>query len=178
MDKQKIKQYLKYIVINVTLAALLSVVLINYVASAYRINGHSMYSVLEHRDRIIIYKLGLRSGNIHRFDIVVLDKPNEPSKSIIKRVIGLPGEEVEIKEGEVYINGRKLGQPFLKPHKGFIARGDNMRPRKVPRDHYFVMGDNRPVSRDSRNFGMVPLHCVTGKTVFRYWPPSRIGKVK
>lgn len=178
MKNRKLKQHLKYIVVNILAAAILSLLLINYVASAYRIRGHSMNSVLNDNERIIISKIAVSLGALHRFDIVVLHKPNEPKKSIIKRIVGLPGETIEIREGDVYINNKKLSQPFLTPRDDFLARTDNMRAMVIKDGYYFVMGDNRAVSHDSRSFGPVPGESIYGKTFFRYWPLSRMGKVK
>lgn len=178
MKNRNFKQYIKYIVVNILTAAILSLLLINYVASAYKIRGNSMNSVLMDRERIIISKIALSLGKINRFDIVVLYKPNEPKKSIIKRVIGLPGETIEIREGDVYINDKKLFQPFLNTRRDFISRSDNMRAMVIRDGYYFVMGDNRAVSHDSRSFGAVPRDSIFGKTFFRYWPLSRMGKVK
>jgi signal peptidase I len=178
MKDRKIKHYFKSIVINIIIAAVISILIINYVASAYRIRGHSMNNVLRDRERIIISKLSARFGHIDRFDIVVLNKPDEPSKSLIKRVIGLPHEIVEIKEGDVYIDNKKLIQPFLKESKGLVYRNENLKPMRIPEDYYFVMGDNRVVSRDSRSFGPVPKKFIYGITIFRYWPLSRLGKVE
>ena len=178
MKKQKLKQYFKYIVLNILAAAIVSILLINYVASAYRIRGNSMNAALRDRERVIISKISLALGDIHRFDIVVLTKPNEPDKSIIKRVIGLPGETIEIKKGDVYIDNKKLNQPFLEREKDFTYRADSMKPLVIPGNHYFVMGDNRAVSCDSRYFGPVPREYIYGKTLFRYWPLSRIGNIE
>jgi signal peptidase I len=148
------------------------------VAAAYKIRGDSMNSVLKDEERVIISRLALKTGVIDRFDIVVLHKPNEPGKSIIKRVIGLPGEIIEIKDGDVYIDNKKLEQPFL-AEKGYPTyRRDTLNPLLIQQDHYFVMGDNRELSQDSRNFGPVPAKFIFGKTIFRYWPLSRIGKIK
>ena len=97
MKNQKISQYAKYILLNIIVAALATIFLVNYVAAAYKIKGDSMYSVLKDQERIIISRLALKTGAINRFDIVVLYKPNEPNKSLIKRIIGLPGELIEIK---------------------------------------------------------------------------------
>jgi signal peptidase I len=178
MKKQKLKQHFKYIVLNILAAAIVSILLINYVASAYRIRGSSMNSTLRDRERIIISKISLALGDINRFDIVVFSKPNEPDKSLIKRVIGLPGETIEIKKGDVYIDNKKLDQPFLKRKKHFIYRADFMKPLVIPGNHYFVMGDNRAVSQDSRYFGPVPREYIYGETLFRYWPLSRLGKIE
>lgn len=178
MKKRNVKQFIRYIAVNILAAAIISLLLINYVATAYMIRGNSMNSVLMDHERVIISKIAVKLGKIHRFDIVVLRRPNEPGKSIIKRVIGLPGETIEIKEGDIYINGKKLFQPFLENREDFVYRANNMSPLKLREGYYFVMGDNRPVSHDSRSFGPVPRDDIFGKTIFRYWPFSRIGKVR
>ena len=178
MSDHKFKRYFKYVALNILIAAVVSILLINYVAAAYKIKGHSMHSVLKDQERIIISKLGVKNGNIKRFDIVVLKKPNEPGKSIVKRVIGLPGEIIEIKKGDIYINYKKLEQLFLNGKKGLNDQGDNMKPLSIREGHYFVLGDNRAVSQDSRIFGPVPGKCIDGKIIFRYWPLSRFGKIE
>ncbi len=178
MKDHKFKRYFKYVALNILIAAVISILLINYVAAAYKIKGHSMHPVLKDQERIIISKPGVKTGNIERFDIVVLNKPNEPGKSIIKRVIGLPGEIIEIKEGDVYINRKKLEQPFLNGKIDINDLNDNMKPLSIREGHYFVMGDNRAVSQDSRSFGPVPGKYIDGKTIFRYWPLSRFGKIE
>ena len=177
MKEHKLKHYLKYIFINILIAAGVSIFLITYVASAYKIEGNSMERALSDQERVIITKLGVKN-NINRYDIVVLYKPDEPKKSIIKRVIGLPAEIIEIREGDVYINGRKLPEPYLPKEKDIMFRSINMKPLLVQKDHYFVIGDNRTVSQDSRVFGPVPQKYIYGKTLLRYWPFSRFGKVE
>lgn len=178
---RKFKDYLKYIILDILIAAVISVLLITYVASAYKIEGHSMQPALHDQERIIITKLGVRGGNINRFDIVVLYKPDDPNRSIIKRVIGLPEEILEIRKGTIYINDNRLDEPFLKEHnerKDLMYQSINMKPLLIDKGHYFVMGDNRPVSQDSRSFGPVPQRYIYGKTLFRYWPFSKFGKVQ
>jgi signal peptidase I len=177
MKKRKLKHYLKYIFINILIAAGVSIFLITYVASAYKIEGNSMERALSDQERVIITKLGVKN-NINRYDIVVLYKPDEPKKSIIKRVIGLPAEIIEIREGDVYINGRRLPEPYLPKEKDIMFRSINMKPLLIQEDHYFVIGDNRTVSQDSRIFGPVPQKYIYGKTFLRYWPFSRFGKVE
>jgi signal peptidase I len=177
MKERKLKNYLKYIIIDILIAAGISIFLITYVASAYQIEGNSMETVLSNHERVIISKWRV-NNNIHRYDIVVLHKPDEPQKSIIKRVIGLPGEIVEIREGEVYINGSKLPEPYLPEEKDIMFRSLQMKPLLIHGGHYFVMGDNRTISQDSRVFGPVSAKTIFGKTIFRYWPFSRFGKVE
>lgn len=176
---EKYKQNFKYIVFNILVAAVASILLVNYVAAAYQIKGNSMNTTLKDDERVIISKLTLKTGVINRFDIVVLNKPIDAGNhSIIKRVIGLPGETIEIREGNVYINNKKLKQPFLGESESYINQTDNMKPLLLAPDSYFVMGDNRAVSRDSRNFGPVRADHIYGKTLFRYWPLSRLGIIK
>jgi signal peptidase I len=177
MKERKLKHYLKYIFINILIAAGVSIFLITYVASAYKIEGNSMEMALSDQERVIITKLGVKN-NIKRYDIVVLYKPDEPKKSIIKRVIGLPEEIIEIREGDVYINGRRLPEPYLLKEKDIMFRSINMKPLLIQKDHYFIVGDNRTVSQDSRVFGPVPQKYIYGKTLLRYWPFSRFGKVE
>jgi signal peptidase I len=177
MKERKLKHYLKYILINILIAAGVSIFLITYVASAYKIEGNSMERALKDQERVIITKLGVKN-NINRYDIVVLYKPDEPKKSIIKRVIGLPGEIIEIRKGDVYINGKRLPEPYLPGEKDIMFRSISMKPLLIQEDHYFVIGDNRTVSQDSRVFGPVPQKYIFGKTLLRYWPFSRFGKVE
>jgi signal peptidase I len=177
MKERKLTHYLKYIVINILIAAGVSIFLVTYVASAYKIEGNSMEKALKDQERVIITKVGVKN-NINRYDIVVLYKPDEPKKSIIKRIIALPNEIVEIKQGDVYINGRRLPEPYLPGAKDIMFRSIDMKPLLVQKDHYFVMGDNRTVSQDSRVFGPVPREYIYGKTFLRYWPFSRFGKVE
>ena len=177
MNERRLKHYLKYIVIDILIAAGISIFLITYVASAYKIEGNSMETVLSDHERVIISRWRVKT-NIHRYDIVVLFKPDEPRKSIIKRVIGLPGEIIEIREGEVYIDGAKLPEPYLPREKDIMFRSLRMKPLLIHEGHYFVMGDNRTISQDSRVFGPVPGKAIFGKTIFRYWPFSRFGRVE
>lgn len=177
MKNPKLKQYLKYIILNVIIAAVISVLLITYVASAYKIEGNSMQTVLKDQDRIIISKIGVR-GSLKRFDIVVLHRPDNPEKSIIKRVVGLPEEIIEIRKGDVYINNQLLKETFLSKDKSIMYRTINMRPLLIQKDYYFVMGDNRPFSQDSRFFGAVPVKLIYGKPILRYWPFSRFGSIE
>lgn len=177
MKNPKFKQYLKYIILNILIAAVISILLITYVASAYKIEGNSMLTTLKDQDRIIISKLGVRS-NLKRFDIVVLYRPDNPEKSIIKRIIGLPEEIIEIRKGDVYINNQVLNEPFLDKNKNIMYRSVEMRPLLIQKDHYFVMGDNRPFSQDSRFFGQIPVKLIFGKPILRYWPFSRFGSIE
>jgi signal peptidase I len=177
MAESRLKHFLKYVVIDVLLAALISFFLINYVVSAFKIEGDSMRPLLRDQERVLISKLGVRRGVLHRFDIVVLFKPDEPDKSLIKRIVGLPGEIVEIRGGDLFINDKPLKQELAGGAPAAKAPAD-MKALLIPRGTYFVMGDNRAVSFDSRLFGPVPQKYIYGKAFFRYWPPAVLGRIE
>jgi signal peptidase I len=171
---------IKYIIIDILLAALLSFFLINNIISAYKIEGNSMIPVLHDQERIIISKLAIKEANLKRFDIVVFYRPDEPEKTLIKRIIGLPSEIVEMRHGDIYINDKLLGQPFLLNEASvpYNIPDGNFPPLLIPRGHYFILGDNRQSSKDSRFFGTVPQKYIAGKAIFRYWPIDRFGKIE
>ncbi len=177
MPESRLRHFVKYVVIDVLLAALISFFLINYIVSAFKIEGDSMTPQLRDRERVLISKLAARKGNPRRFDLVVLYKPDDPDKSLIKRIVGLPGEIVEIRGGDVLINDKPLKQPFAGDRGAARAPAD-MKALLIPPGTYFVMGDNRAISFDSRLFGPVPQKYIYGKAFFRYWPPAVLGKIR
>ena len=149
-----------------------------FVGKPFTVSGQSMYPTLHNNDRMLMSKL----GDINRFDVVVLHAPDQ-DKEYIKRVIGMPGDTVEVKEGKLYIDGQPVEQPFI--NKEILVNktvyiddftlqeltGES----KVPEGKYFVMGDNRGVSRDSRMIGFIDRTAIEGKAVFTIWPYNRIG---
>ena len=143
---------------------------------AFFIPSESMVPTLNTGDRILVNRLSYKLHDIHRGDIVVFEAPPEAQtsdvKDFVKRVVGLPGETVEARDdGHVYVNGHKLSEPYLP--RG--TRTDNMPPTKVPRGEIFVMGDNRPASRDSRYFGAIKESTVIGRAFVRIWPLTHLG---
>jgi len=143
------------------------------------VEGTSMLPQLHDGERLLVNKLvyykiqSVSWGHIERGDIVVFWFPNDPDKSYVKRVIGLPGEVVDLKNGKVFVDGKELGESYLD------AEHTQSQPppmtKKVDEHHYFVMGDNRDNSSDSRYWGLVPEKYIYGKAFFRYWKPSDIG---
>ncbi len=143
------------------------------------VEGTSMLPQLHDGERLLVNKLvyykikSISWGHIERGDIVVFWFPNDPDKSYVKRVIGLPGEMVEIRNGRVFVNGTELNEDYLDiEHNQSLP---SMAPKRVEEHHYFVMGDNRDNSSDSRYWGLVPEKYIYGKAFFRYWKPSSIG---
>jgi signal peptidase I len=178
MAANRLKHFFKYVVIDILLAALISFFLINYVVSAYRIEGDSMKPLLCDQQRILISKLAINRKNLHRFDIVVLFKPDEPDKSLVKRIIGLPEEIIEIRASDVYINDKPLKQSFYNDNPEAMKSPDDMKALLIPQGMFFVLGDNRRISLDSRLFGPVPQKYIFGKAFFRYWPFAAIGRIE
>jgi|SRR6185312_1382771 len=162
---------------DILISVVLAIVLIVFIYQPVKVEGTSMMPGLTNNERIFInkytYKLG--AGSIARDDLVVFHYPNDPSQSYIKRVIGLPGDTIQIIEGTVYVNGKKLDEPYVpREYRDSVS----MKKELVPPDDYFVLGDHRSSSNDSRVWGFVDRREIYGKAVFVYWPLDRIGRVK
>lgn len=165
--------FLREFVFETLLPAVVIALLINvFLAQATRVYGQSMEPTLHTDQRLVIEKVSYYFHIPNRGDIVVLRPAEKGGEMLIKRVIGLPGETLEIRDGLVYINGQPLNEPYLatKP------RG-NYGPVVIPPDHVFVMGDNRNFSNDSRSFGPVPIERIVGRAWVSYWPPQWVGFV-
>ena len=156
------------------LPALLIALLINvFVGQATRVEGQSMEPNLHSEQRLVVEKLSYRFHGPQRFDIVVLKMPSQGEELLIKRVIGLPGETVEIRDGQVYVDDNLLAEPFTDQSTRPGRNGQVT----VPPLHIYVMGDNRDRSNDSRSFGPVPIDNVVGRAWLSYWPLEQIGFV-
>ena len=171
---------------DILFAGIIAILIVVFVIQPVRVEGQSMMPRLHDQDRIFvnkfIYPLREWMGDrepIKRGDIVVLLFPNDPSKSYIKRVVGLPGERVEIQDGKLFINGEQIDEPYLDPE--YLSHDSTPTPQEVTAHHYFVMGDNRNNSSDSRSWGLVPEKYIYGQAIYRYYPfmPfERVGKLK
>ena len=134
-----------------------------------------MLPMLEDQDRLFINKIAYRVGDIHQGDVVVFQYPHDHTKSYIKRVIALPGDRIRISDGDVYVNGKRLPEPYV-PNR---FTDDRSLPETVlPANQYWVMGDHRSISSDSRDFGPVDRDLIYGKAVFVYWPMEQVGVVR
>ncbi len=161
---------------DLMLSVLIAVLVILFLYRPVKVEGTSMMPSLFDQERLFInqftYKFKL--GDIKRGDTVVFWYPEDTTKSYIKRVIGLPGDSVEIDDGYVVINGKKLQESYVPPE----YRDDRSYPKRtVPPDEYFVLGDHRVSSNDSRSWGFVPRNYIYGKAVFVFWPPENMGTV-
>lgn len=202
--KEKKKESWVGTVIWCVLIVAVVIALRTFVFSPMKISGHSMDPTLADGERVISVKV----APIKRFDIVTLKAPDDPSKDYVKRIIGLPGDTVEMKNDTLYINGKKYNEPYLDDFKKKLKAGtlasqyeaayqpmvkstklftENFSLQtlastkgaiKVPKDAYFVMGDNRLISKDSRMLGFIPKKNILGVVEFIYWPLKDFGPVK
>ena len=159
---------------DVVIAVIASLLIILFLYQPVRVEGTSMVPMLQDQDRLFISKIAYRVGEIHRDDVVVFQYPRDISKSYIKRVIGLPGDHVWIQRGTVYINGKMLPEPYV-PTRYADERSEPE--LVVPKGEYFLMGDHRSISFDSREFGPVARPLIYGKAEFVYWPFREAGVV-
>lgn len=160
---------------DVLISVAASVLIITFLYQPVRVEGTSMLPRLEDHDRLFINKFVYHIASIHRGDVVVFHYPRDPEKSYIKRVIALPGDRLRIDRGQVYVNGERLSEPYV-PARYEDTR--SLSEMTIPEDEYFVMGDHRSISSDSREFGPVDRDLIYGKAVFVYWPTKDAGVVE
>jgi signal peptidase I len=151
-----------------------AIMIVVFLYQPVKVEGTSMLPELRDQERIFVNKFVYRIENITRRDIVVFWYPRDPSKSYIKRIIGMPGDTVEILHGAVYVNEQLLSEPYVDSR--FID-DRSYPPVFVEPGHYYVLGDHRNQSNDSRMWGLVPAKYIYGKAVFRYWPVNKIGSL-
>ena len=159
--------------LETVLLALVIFAALRFFVQNFRIEGQSMEPTLHDGQFLIVDKLSYRLGKVQRGDIVIFNAPPSPSKDFIKRVIGLPGEMVEMRQGTVYVDGQPLDEPYV-----LYANLRSWAPQLVGPEEYFVLGDNRPSSNDSRQWGMLPAGEIIGKALFCYWPPQYWGAMR
>jgi signal peptidase I len=159
---------------DLLISAGISILIITFLYQPVRVEGTSMLPRLEDHDRLFINKFVYHIESIERGDVVVFHYPRDPEKSYIKRVIGLPGDRIWIDHGLVWVNGVPLHESYV-PERYRDSR--SMAEMVIPEDSYFMMGDHRSISSDSREFGPVERDLVYGKAVFVYWPAKDLGVV-
>jgi signal peptidase I len=162
---------------DLMISVVLAIFVILFIYQPVKVEGTSMMPTLDDQERIFINKFVYRFhfGSIDRGDTVVFWFPGDPSKSYIKRVIGMPGDRVEVVDGKVIVNGQALVENYVPPE---FRDQSEMSARVVPEDEFFVLGDHRSSSNDSRAWGMVPRRYIYGKAVFIYWPLDKMGLLR
>lgn len=166
---------------SIFLAAAVFLVVYVFLFRPFQVKGDSMYPSFYDKDQVITNLIVLKFGQLKRGDVVVFKAPPDPEKDYIKRVIGIPGDTVSLQDGFIFVNGSKLDETAYLPSdirtegSTFLQNGGTV---TVPLDTYFVMGDNRPFSSDSREWGVVKSSLLIGKSSFVYWPLNRMKSVK
>ena len=163
--------WLRDLVISLAISAFIIIFLYQPV----KVEGTSMMPSLVDQERIFVNKFVYRLEPIERGDIVVFRYPYDPSKSYIKRVIGMAGDHIRIDGGQVYVNGQALDESYVPPEYSDSRTFPDV---LVPTNSYYVLGDHRSMSDDSRNFGPVNQSFIYGKAVFGYWPMDKLGRVR
>ncbi len=166
-----ISVWLRDLVVSLAISAFIIIFLYQPV----KVEGTSMMPSLDDQERIFVNKYVYRLEPIQRGDIVVFRYPRDPSKSFIKRVIGLAGDRIRIDSGEVFVNGEALEEDYV---PAAYADQRSYSEMVVPPNSYFVLGDHRTMSNDSRDFGPVNIGYIYGKAVFGYWPMDKMGRVR
>jgi signal peptidase I len=152
-----------------------AVIIVVFFYQPVKVEGTSMLPELVDQERIFVNKFVYRFEDVRRNDIVVFRFPLDPTKSYIKRVVGLPGDEIELIRGQLYVNGGRVEEPYIPDE--FRDLG-TYPPLTVPAGSYYVLGDHRNTSNDSRTWGTVSRDFVVGKAVFAYWPIDQFGVVQ
>ena len=166
---------IKFWIRDILAAFVIAIFIIIFVVQPVKVEGTSMQPVLMDQERIFVNRFIYQFTDVSRGDVVVFRYPRDVNKSFIKRVLAVPGDEIEIRAGMVYLNGRRLDEPYV-PSEFWDKKSY---PRTiVPPDRYFVMGDHRNSSNDSRNWGFVERRLIYGKAFFCYWPIAHSGLVK
>jgi len=163
--------WLRDLIISLAISAFIIIFLYQPV----KVEGTSMMPSLVDQERIFVNKFVYRLEPIERGDIVVFRYPYDPSKSYIKRVIGMAGDHIRIAAGQVYVNGEALDEGYVPPE---YTDSRTFSEVLVPANSYYVLGDHRSMSDDSRNFGPVNQGFIYGKAVFGYWPVDKLGRVR
>jgi signal peptidase I len=160
---------------DILFAFAIAIFIVVFVVQPVKVEGTSMQPRLVDQERIFVNRFIYRFKDIQRGDVVVFWYPKDPSKSFIKRILGVPGDAIEINHGSVYVNGMKVNEPYIEPE---FRDYRSFQKVTVPHGQYFVLGDHRNSSNDSRSWGFVAQQLIYGKAVFSYWPVSRVGLVE
>lgn len=174
-EQEKVRSVVEWVAVIVG-ALVVALLVKTFLFQAFYIPSGSMEPTLHEGDRVLVNKMSYRLHDLNRGDVVVFERPpgatGDPNmQDFIKRVVGLPGDELESRDGVVFVNGMRIDEPYLND-PGTTA---NLAPTRVPDGHVFVMGDNRSASSDSRSFGPIPVDSVVGRAFVRVWPLSNLS---
>src|SRR3989344_7674121 len=176
---KKLIEFVMDILETIVFVGSIFIVVYLFIAAPHSVRGGSMDPTFKNGDYIITSKISYKFATPRRGDVIVFASLKNPDIDFIKRIVGLPGDEVMIKDGKVYLNGEILAENYIQVttnafESGFIREG---MPVVVPEGDLFVLGDNRPRSSDSREFGFIPAENIIGRVIYRYYPPQKIGPI-
>ena len=172
MNVKTLRTFAREWLIPLAIALVVALLLRTYVFATARIDGDSMLGTFEDGQRAAVTKIDLHFAPLTRGEIVICHYPGD-ARHIVKRVIALGGDTVEIRSGVLYLNGAAVDEPYVtRPDRADFPLTE------VPEGCYFVLGDNRPVSYDSRAVGPLPANLIEGRVRFIYWPPNRLGFIE
>ncbi len=167
--KKRKKSMIRELLETVISAGIIAFIIITFIGQVTVVRGASMEPTLHDRERLIANKISYRFESPERNEIIIFKPPIGIKRNYIKRIIGIPGDKIEIVNGKIYVNDQVLKEPYVK-----YRSNENMPPTIVPADSFFVLGDNRPNSSDSRYWGFVPRKNVVGKAWVVFWPLNKI----
>ena len=173
---KKAKKEIREWIVSLVVALVIVLLIRTFLFTVISVDGPSMQDTLYTGDRLIVTIIDVKMNGLNRFDISVVHFPNSDAR-YVKRVIGLPGETLEVRDGVTLIDGEPLDEPFLMEARTRKYRTSNFGPVEIPEGHYFLMGDNRDDSNDSRRVGTVPEEKVIGRARYIMWPFERVGAV-
>ncbi|GDX61907.1 signal peptidase I [Candidatus Levyibacteriota bacterium] len=174
---QKIYNFFIDIIQTIVLAFSIFLIVYAWLFRPFEVSGKSMHPTFHDGEYVITNLIGLKFNNLNRGDVIVFKAPKDKDKDFIKRIIGLPGDKIKLLENEIYINDKKINESAylgidIKTSEGiFLKEGSSI---TVPSENYFVCGDNREYSSDSREWGFVTKEAIIGKSIFVYWPQDRL----
>ena len=181
INKEIVVLELKELAQSILVALVLTLIIRTYVVQAFKIPSGSMRPTLIEGDKLFVNKYVYRFEPPQRGDIIVFKYPKDMKKDFIKRLVAFEGETIEIRDGKIYVDGKMLDDPntfgkfYYYNHDPYANPNEKIR---VPKDAYFVLGDNSANSQDSRFWGFVPKKNMVGKAIFRWWPPQKLGQLK
>ena len=181
INKETVQRELKEWAQSIAVALVLTLVIRTYVIQAFKIPSGSMRPTLMEGDKLFVNRYIYRFKSPKRGDIIVFKYPKDMKKDFIKRLVAFEGETVEIKDGKIYVDGKVLDDPgtfgkfYYYNHDPYAPPNEKI---KIPKDSYFVLGDNSANSQDSRFWGFVPKKNMVGKALFRWWPLNKLGTLK
>ena len=181
MAAEAVKPWWREAIETIVWAFVLAMIIRTFIVQAFWIPSGSMIPTLEINDRVLVAKFWTTFFEPSRGSLYVFRYPVDPERDFVKRIIAIPGDIVDIKEGVVYINREPPEEPNVKRHDKFTLRPGNVFPEvpfTVPEGKYFMLGDNRGNSQDSRFWGFADISDMRGPVFFRYWPLNRIGVPK